>query len=451
MQEDYNYLAPTLDKLLLLQQSNEDKESPDIDPELLGELDTHELLYLFQSTPLSLRVAMWNTIDSSQWWPLLHALETDTALYLLKELSDAQLNLLQDKADLTDIIELADILPSKLLDSLLQDLSDSDKADVEEALSYEDDQIGRYLYKDSMRLRQSYTVSVFWKLLKRRETVYEPDVIYLVDDNKALCGQVAIKDLYKAPDKALLSDYLSPLVSIDAQALLSEGARLLSLEAHSNWLAVMQGERLIGTLPATSLLNEIKDHAPVNELGTEEDDLFTPTTVAARRRAIWLTLNLATAFLASWVIGLFELALQEIVALAVLMPVVASMGGVAGSQTLTVAVKGIVLNRLTNSNLSLLLKKEFTIAAINSVILGIVIAVVTAYWFKSSAIGVIIFAAIVINGFAAAWAGTLIPFILKRLNIDPAISGAVILTTVTDVVGFLAFLGLATVFLVGAS
>lgn len=447
MQEDYSYLAKTLDKLLSLSQG-EDKGYSAIDSAFFIELETHELLYLFQSTPLPLRLAMWSAIDNSQWWPLLHAFETDTALYLLKELSDTQLDQLQEKADIADIIELAEILPSSLLDSLLEDLSDSDKADVEEALSYEDDQIGRYIYKDSMRLRQSYTVSVFWKLLKRRETIYEPDVIYLVDDDKHLCGQVAIKDLYQAPDKTPLSDYLSPLISIDSQALLSEGARLLSLESHSNWLAVMQGERLIGTLPATSLLTEIRDYAPVNELGAEEDDLFTPTTVAARRRAIWLTLNLATAFLASWVIGIFELALQEIVALAVLMPVVASMGGVAGSQTLTVAVKGIVLNRLTNSNLSLLLKKEFTIAAINNLILGAIIAAVTAVWFNSTGIGCIIFAAIIINGFAAAWAGTLIPFILKRLNIDPAISGAVILTTVTDVVGFLAFLGLATVFLV---
>lgn len=449
MQEEYLELKPTLDQLLSLPL---DEESDDfvIEEAWLKDKEVHELIYLFQSTPLPIRLGMWSVMDNDQWWPLLHGLEFDTSTYLLKALSEEQLNDLQEKADVSDIVDLAEILPQKLLNSLIDDLSDSDKADVEEALAYEEDQIGRYLHRDSMRLRQTYTVSVFWKLIKTRNTVYEPDIIYLVDDNKALCGQVAIKDLYKAPHTDVLSNYMTPMVSINAGALLADGARMLSVESDSNWIAVMENERLIGTIPAIRLLEEVKDHAVVNEIGAEEDDLFTPTSVAARRRAIWLTINLATAFLASWVIGFFELALQQIVALAVLMPVVASMGGVAGSQTLTVAVKGIVLNRLTNSNLSLLLKKEFSIAAINSIALGAVIALVTAFWFNSPQIGGIIFAAIVINGFAAAWAGTLIPFILKRLNIDPAISGAVILTTVTDVVGFLAFLGLATVFLLGA-
>jgi len=185
----------------------------------------------------------------------------------------------------------------------------------------------------------------------------------------------------------------------------------------------------------------------ISEAPSNEEDLFTPVRTAAKMRAIWLTTNLATAFLASWVIGLFEGALQQLVALAILMPVVASMGGIAGSQTLAVALRGIALNHLQQSNLKLLLNKEIKIAAWNGLLLGIVIAGVVSYWFSSIPLGLVIFVAIVLNSLAAAASATLIPFLLKKMKIDPAVAGSVILTTVTDIVGFVAFLGLASLFL----
>lgn len=424
------------------------KEGENMNGAMIESLDAPDLVSIFESIPLPLRLVVWRYIAPHLWWPVLHALSEDTARFLLKSLEPEYLVLLQKEASVGDLADMANVLPAELFEGIVGNLSNEDKADIEEALSYDANQVGRYLHRDSMRLRQHYTVETFWKILKKRGG-YLPDVVYLIDKDKCISGQVLIHDLYHADDNNRLLEYQAPLVSVDHLSTLPEAARMISQNTYANWLAVMKDGNIIGTLAANQLLSDVRDHAPVSDIGSEEDDLFIPTVTAARRRAIWLTINLATAFLASWVIGFFELALKEIVALAILMPVVASMGGVAGSQTLTVAVKGIALNRLTNSNLPLLRKKELYIALINSVVLGVLIAFVTAVWFQSIMLGAIIFIAIIINGLAASLSGTYIPFILKKMHIDPSISGAVVLTTITDIVGFAVFLGLATVFLLG--
>jgi magnesium transporter len=180
---------------------------------------------------------------------------------------------------------------------------------------------------------------------------------------------------------------------------------------------------------------------------TEEQDIFAPVITSARRRAVWLGINLCTAFLASWVIGLFEATLDQIVALAVLMPIVASMGGIAGSQTLTLVIRGLALKQVSAANANRLLLKELSVGAANGILWAIVVAVIAGVWFDSSSIGILLGSAMVINLICAALAGATIPLALSKIGIDPALAGGVLLTTVTDVVGFMAFLGLATVFL----
>ena len=180
-----------------------------------------------------------------------------------------------------------------------------------------------------------------------------------------------------------------------------------------------------------------------------DDDLFAPVISSATRRAVWLGINLATAFLAAWVIGLFEETLQKVVALAVLMPIVASMGGIAGSQTLTLAIRGLALGQIGGANARWLAMKEVAVGIINGLVWALVVAVIAVIWFGDWRIGAIIAAATLINLIAAAISGVVIPLLLDRLKLDPALSGSVILTTVTDVVGFMSFLGLGTLFLLG--
>ena len=197
------------------------------------------------------------------------------------------------------------------------------------------------------------------------------------------------------------------------------------------------------------VIHEQADHSLMSLAGLgEEDDMFAPVVVSARRRAIWLGVNLATAFLAAWVISRFEATIQQLVALAILMPIVASMGGIAGFQTLTIAIRGIALGQLGAANARALMLKELAVGLFNGLFWAMVVGGLAILWFRDVGLGLIIGLAMVINLLTAASAGALIPLALKRLGIDPALAGGVLLTTVTDVVGFMAFLGLATIFLI---
>jgi len=214
---------------------------------------------------------------------------------------------------------------------------------------------------------------------------------------------------------------------------------------------VAENGRLLGRITIDDVVDVIRDeadHSIMSMAGLdEEQDMFAPVVNSAKRRALWLGVNLFTAFLASWVIGWFEATLEQIVALAVLMPVVASMGGIAGSQTLTLVIRGLALRQINNANALNLLHQEIAIGALNGVTWAFVVAIVAGIWFKNASLGMLLGCAMLINLICAALAGAAIPMVLQRMRIDPALAGGVLLTTITDVVGFVAFLGLATVFL----
>lgn len=210
--------------------------------------------------------------------------------------------------------------------------------------------------------------------------------------------------------------------------------------------------KLLGRITIDDVVDVIRDdadHSLMRMAGLdEEDDTFAPIIKSARRRAVWLGINLLTAFLASWVIGRFQATIEQVVALAVLMPIVASMGGIAGSQTLIIVIRGLALGKVGSTNARWLMYKELAVSVINGSIWAIVVAVVSGLWFQNANIGLIIAVALIINLVCAAAAGLSIPFLLKRIHVDPAHAGTVILTTITDVVGFMVFLGLGTMFLI---
>jgi magnesium transporter len=214
---------------------------------------------------------------------------------------------------------------------------------------------------------------------------------------------------------------------------------------------VDQKGKLLGRITVDDVVDVIRDeadHSIMRMAGLdEEQDMFAPVMLTAKRRAVWLGINLFTAFLAAWVIGLFQDSIEKVVALAVLMPVVASMGGVAGSQTLTIVIRGLALRQIGETNAHLLLGKELAVGAMNGLLWAAVVAGVAFVWFQDAQLAILIAVAILINLIVAALAGACIPLILDRLEVDPALAGGVLLTTVTDVIGFVAFLGLATVFL----
>ncbi|MBD1388746.1 magnesium transporter [Neiella sp. HB171785] len=406
-----------------------------------------DIAHLIESVSDQYRVAIWQQISADRAWSVLHLLNYETARHLVKKLTAEQLNGLQKKAVERDIVTFAEIFPDDFVEDFLDQQEASASELLQNALSYPDESVGRYLNLSILRARPSATVQ---RTIERINKLKPKNVvgIYVVDSDGVFRGGCNLGQILAAPPETRLQDILVAMELISDSEDMTEAAQRLNPVDGFAWVPVQKNNKIIGAVAVSLLMGRLKERSLevfTTEATNDEEDLFTPIPVAARMRAIWLVTNLMTAFLASAVIGLFEATVEQVVALAILMPVVASMGGIAGSQTLAVALRGIAMNHLKSSNLKLLLHKEIKIAAVNGVALGVLVAAIVGYWFNSAILGSILFVAIVLNSLAAGASGTIIPFVLKKLRIDPAVAGSVILTTVTDVVGFFVFLGLGTV------
>ena len=415
------------------------------------ELDDSSVGQLIESIPPESRLAVWAVLPSERQWPVLNTLQYVTAGHLVETLSEAERALLVTLADDADILGLADHLPDDFLDAILEEADEARASEVSAALGFTEDQIGRHINHNIIRVRPRLPASRLLARLKARAE-NPPVAVYVVNRDGELQGQLDYARLLLAEPTQYVGDLAQPVASFEDQDELQTVIREVDTTVLSDWLPVFSEGRVAGAIAASVIIDELiraNLDSIVTETRSDEEDLFTPVKTAARIRALWLVINLATAFLASAVIAMFEEALQQVVALAILMPVVASMGGIAGSQTLAIALRGLALNHLSDANLDLVFKKESRIAGLNGLVLGAMIGIIVWLWFDSVALGAVIFVAILVNGLAAAAAGTFVPFWLKRAKIDPAVSGSVILTTVTDVVGFFVFLGLGSLVFLG--
>lgn len=425
---------------LLLNMSSEDVVSYSEYESLLDE----EIGQVIESVPLDLRLVVWKVLPANRYWPVLYNLQEDTAKHLIESLDEAGRQTLQAEADSADLLLFADIMPTSMVDAILLDQEDDLVEELQQALSYDDSQVGRHLNSAILRVRPRVSLNSLAQRIRKKGDV---KAVFVVSDDSELLGTIPLHVIFEQQNDVKAEATMLPCIECDHLDELTSLITRLDPEENLSWLPVRRNGKIVGAIPVSVLLWEAQERvlqASIQDTPSAEEDLFTPVSAAAKLRAVWLCINLVTAFMASFVIGYFEHALQQIVALAILMPVVASMGGIAGSQTLAVALRGLALNHITSDNIKLILQKEMYIAAINSALLGAIIAFVVMYWFDSVALGFIIFISIFLNGLAAASSGTLIPFLLKKINIDPAISGSVILTTVTDIVGFVVFLGLGS-------
>ena len=404
---------------------------------------------LLESLPEVKRSEVFQLLEPHLYWTVAKELQPETAKTLIRSLPGEIKQSIQGSITAEDIQAYSISLPKQMIDAFVLDQDESTLNALQVALSYDNAQVGRYLDKQIIRVRPDVSISTLSDRIKRKGQLHG---IYVVDETGALQGHISTELILDPSDERPVSDLMRPIVAFEHSDQFKDILKSVHPDDQVAWYPVKKDGVLIGCFPVSAILWELQDSIVSNvvtEAPSTDEGLFTPIPKAAKLRAFWLVINLLTAFMASAVIAIFEGTLQQVVALAILMPVVASMGGIAGSQTLAVALRGLALKHVTNANLDLLLKKESKIAAINGVAIGFIIAAVVAWWFSSLTLGFIIFVAIVLNSLAAASSGTLIPFILNKFNIDPAISGAVILTTVTDIVGFVVFLGLGTLLLIG--
>lgn len=421
-------------------------------PEAFDDLESDQIALLLESLPLDARHHAWLQVPQEVQADVLVAMRSEARESLLRLFDSEALDQLTADLDAENLIELAESLPEEVVDIALARMDQRQRHYYEQTASYEENQIGRYVDHDLLILPNNSRVRDALRLLKRQVPEYT-EHLWLIDRDGRLTGVVAITTLFKAREQQMLVELCSDEFGIlEATLGLKDATDRFELASVAALPVVSDEGILLGRMTqrlAMEILHETYESQLMATAGLdEEEDLFAPVMRSSRRRATWLGINLLTAFLASWAIGLFEGTLQEVVALAVLMPVVASMGGIAGSQTLTLIIRGLALGQITTANVMPLLKKELSVGGLNGVLWAVVIGIVASIWFDSAAIGLVIGMAIVINIAAAALSGVLIPVLLEKLKIDPALSGSVILTTVTDVVGFVAFLGLGTLILI---
>jgi magnesium transporter len=412
-----------------------------------------EIGNLLESLPPGKREVVWGLVDPEDDGEVLVHVGDEVRESLIADMDQDELVAAVEDLDIDDLADLVEDLPDTVIDEVLKSMDRENRERLEQVLSYEEDTAGRLMNPDVVTVRADTTIDVVVRYLRLRGELPEhTDHLYVVNRRHQLMGWVALQDLLTndpgTPVNKLIDEELE---SIHVDETSEKVAREFS---DNDWVSapvVDDANVLLGRITIDDVVDIIREQAEHQALGAagldEDEDLFSPVPRAAKRRAIWLGINLATAFLASWVIGRFEGTLQQIVALAVLMPIVASMGGVAGTQTLTLVVRGLALGQVARGNLRPILRKEVLVGLLNGIVWAVVVGVVAALWFQDPPLGLVIAAAMTINLVVAAFAGVAVPLTLKRMNVDPALAGGVVLTTVTDVVGFLSFLGLATLIL----
>ncbi len=422
---------------------------------LVNTLSPAEIGNLLESLPPARRAVVWGLVDAEDDGEVLLHVGEEVRESLLADMDPDEIIAAVEDLDIDDLADLVEDLPDTVIEEVLKSMDRENRERLEQALSYPEDTAGRLMNPDVITVRADVTLDVVLRYLRLRGEMPEhTDHLFVVSRRHQYIGRLAVTSLLthepNTPINELIDDE-QPAISAGTSA--NEVANQFSDHDWVSAPVVDANNILLGRITIDDVVDIIREQAEHQTLGAagldDEEDMFSPVRRAVKRRALWLGINLITAFLAAAVIGRFEATLQQVVALAVLMPIVAGMGGNAGTQVLTLMVRGLALGQIGSSNLRALLTKELLVALFNGLLWGAVTGIAAAIWFQGIGIGVVIFAALVINLVVAAGAGVLVPLTLKRMGIDPALAGTVVLTTVTDVIGFLAFLGLGSMLLLG--
>ncbi len=388
--------------------------------EKLDQLEPEEIAFALEAMPLEQRVGTWLTLEKEQQIAALTYMRVDARSNIFKQLETAQLHELVEEIDVDDLIELLDELPDAIYQYACSRLDQSEKRWLDQALTYDDEQCGRYADHDVLIVSKNAKVRDAVRLFKKlTEDAEYQEALFVVDRTGRYVGLLQGIRLLGQPNHMPVVEFIdaeAPVVQGDME--LDQGSDLVARSGYSA-LAVVDSEgKLLGRLSIGEALENVRRSLEGQFMHTagldEEEDLFAPIINSAKRRALWLGINLLTAFLAAWTIGLFEATLQQVVALAVLMPIVASMGGIAGSQTLTLIIRGLALGQITPQTYWTLMRKELGVGAINGVLWALVIAGITYLWFGDWIIATVISLAIVINICVAAFSGVVIPVWLEK-------------------------------------
>ena len=420
---------------------------------LVNTLAPAEIGNLLESLPPGKREVVWGLVDAEDDGEVLLHVGDEVRESLIADMDPDELVAAVEDLDIDDLADLVEDLPDTVIDEVLKSMDRENRERLEQVLSYPEDTAGRLMNPDVVTVRADVNVDVVLRYLRLRgELPDHTDHLFVVSRRHQYLGRVSLASLVTHEDTTPINrliDDEQPAIDVGESA--EEVARQFSDHDWVSAPVVDDNNILLGRITIDDVVDIIRAQAEHQALGAagldEEEDLFSPIKRAVRGRVVWLGINLCTAFLAASVIGQFEVTLEKVVALAILMPIVAGVGGNAAVQVLTLMVRGLALGQVGPSNARILLWKELRVALINGVLIGVVVGLIALLWFRSPLLSLVITLALIINFCAAALAGVLLPLMLKRMNVDPAVAGTVVVTAVTDVMGFFSFLGLATLIL----
>ncbi|WP_199609753.1 magnesium transporter [Flocculibacter collagenilyticus] len=417
---------------------------------MLQDMEPCDIALLLESSPPKGRTILWQLVEADLHGEVLEELAEDVRNGIIHQMTPERVVAATEGMDDDDLAEVLRGLPDALYRNVINAMDSQDRLRAEKVMSYDEDTAGAIMNTDTITLRPDVSIDVILRYLRLKGELPEAtDYLYVVDDNDTFVGAISLSTLLTCnPDlnvKRVLEDDIE-VIPVDM-----EERDVAQLFERHNWVSapvVDEEGRLLGRITIDDVVDVIREeaeHSMMSMAGLDdEEDTFAPVIKSTQRRSLWLGINLFTALLAAFVSDLFESTLDQLAVLAVLNTIVPSMGGVAGSQTLTLVIRGMALGHISKANSRWLMGKELAIGLLNGAMWAILIASVVAIWKQSFMLGVVIAFAMLMNMIAAGVSGVFIPLMLKRFNIDPALAGGVILTTVTDIIGIFTFLGTAT-------
>ena len=419
---------------------------------LLNGMSSSEIAHALESSPPKQRNIIFSLLETEEEGDVLFELGEEIQQDLISNISNEELTEAVKELELDEIVDILQNLPEERMKKILSNMSKVDRQRIEMGLTYPENTAGGLLNTDVISVRPNNSIKEVLSYLRdQKELPESTDKIFVVNNDNNYLGEIPISKIITTDPVMNVREIMeTDMPAIDVNLEDKDVATIFERNNLISSAVIDHKGQLIGRITIDDVVDVIREDADQNLLGMAgvAEDTFAPPGRAAKSRVFWLAMNLVTAFIAASTINIFQDVIDKIVYLAILMPIVASMGGVAATQTLTIVLRGLTLEQINTSNIKWLFKRELAVSIINGIVLSTLVAISTYLWFQDYTLAVLIASALVINLISSVIAGILVPLILRKLNQDPAIGGSVVVTTVTDVVGFFSFLGLATIYLI---
>ena len=419
----------------------------------LSPLHPADIAYILESLPYEQRQLVWDSVKSEDDGEILLEVSDAVRESLIESMDKDELVAAVEDLDADELADLAPDLPRQVVYEVMGTLDEAERAQLQSALSYEEDQVGALMDFDVVKIRADVSCEVVLRYLRRFDELPDhTDKIFVVDEEEVVRGVLSIRKLLVSdPDAEALEIMATDFVSFHPEDNAEEAAQAFERYDLVTAPVVDGNGRLVGRLTVDEMVDVIREESEsdmLNLAGLKEgEDLFAPVLDSVKNRWGWLAINLCTAFIASRVIGMFEGSIEKLVALAALMPIVAGIGGNSGNQTITMIVRALAMGQMQVSEAWRLWRKEIGVSLVNGLVWGGAIGAVAAALYGSISLGLVMVAAMTLNLILAATMGVLIPTLMQKAGRDPALGSSVLITACTDSGGFFIFLGLASLFL----